>query len=593
MTCMFTYWSCSHRISSPLTLDNYSSLGIRFKNGAAFQKKWRCNFIKRRFCFSRSFTISSEIRPIAIKKAQKAVFSCSSCSSLFPQWMGKCAKCDEWGTIEEMEPSYSSGQKNKRSGWIQASQEVVAPVLLTAILHDQRLQQQWIPIPSPLSELQRVLGGGIVRGSLILFSGEPGIGKSTILLQLGGLLSSGPILYVSGEESAHQIALRASRLGVDDQHLYVLNETNIAAIEAAIDKMKPAVLFVDSIQTITDPNIMSSAGSVTQVRECAQQFLQIAKGRHGLSIILAGHVTKSGLISGPKVLEHIVDVIVTLTGDRLSSFRLLRATKNRFGSTNEIGVLEMTSAGMQDVTDPFMLLDDQPTLPGSAMTICVEGTRALVMEIQSLAAKAMHSSSRRTSSGVDMKRLYLLLAVLYKHVGIQSHQCDVYINVTRGMKITDPSADLAICTSIVSSILEKPVRHATALIGEVGLGGELRVVSQLEKRVKEAAMHGFSRIIVPYTTEKMAYSNTEIIPVRTLKHALAEAIEDGTDFLKRNGRRPKVQQKYRPRKPEDNMSNERREWSGVSNSWEDGIDVEEGDGFFVEGFADEDEEQSF
>jgi DNA repair protein RadA/Sms len=381
-------------------------------------------------------------------------------------------------------------------------------------------------LPLPLAEFSRVLGGGLVPGSLVLVGGEPGIGKSTLLVEVAAAVANqhGVTLYISGEESARQIKMRADRLGLKADELYLVTETNLAVMRQHIDELQPVMVIVDSIQTTYLDDLTSTAGSVTQVRECASRFQELAKSS-GTTVFLVGHVTKEGAIAGPRVLEHIVDTVLYLEGDPFHKYRLLRAVKNRFGATSEVGVFEMVERGMVEVANPSeaFLAERQVNSPGSTIAVTMEGTRPLLVEIQALASATTFANPRRTANGVDYNRLLLLAAVLTRRVQLRLDEKDIFANVVGGLQVDEPAADLAIAVAIASSVRDRAVHADMALIGEVGLSGEIRAVSQLEARLKEAAKLGFRRCIVPHSGKKRAGdypSGLELIGCRTLREAL-------------------------------------------------------------------------
>ncbi len=423
------------------------------------------------------------------KGRSRVVYVCQQCSAQSLKWAGRCTECGAWNslleTVEEPSPSGARSWNLPRT----------APVSLSTLR-----SRTFDRIVVPGSEFNRAVGGGIVPGSLVLLGGDPGIGKSTLLLQVSADVAQlgGPVLYVSGEESAEQIKLRADRLGIETDNLLVLAETRLAEIQSRIETLSPAMVVVDSIQTMYLDDVGSAAGSVTQVRECAMTLLRAAKATQR-PIFIVGHVTKEGTIAGPRILEHIVDTVLYLEGERFQSFRLLRAVKNRFGSTNEVGVFEMRGEGLAEVANPSELfLEELPsTSDGSTVAITLEGTRPLLVEVQALTSPTSFGLPRRTATGVDMGRLLLLTAVLSKRVGIGLSNQDIYVNVVGGFRITEPAADLATAVAIVSSYRERPVDPKLALVGEVGLSGELRRIRDLERRLSEAGRLGFRRCVVP------------------------------------------------------------------------------------------------
>ena len=380
-------------------------------------------------------------------------------------------------------------------------------------------------MPVPMPELARVLGGGVVPGSLVLIGGEPGIGKSTLLLQMAAILaqSIGTVLYVSGEESVQQTKMRAERLGLQPNALYLLTETDLEQIIAHIERLRPKMVIIDSIQTVYLEELSSAAGSVSQVRESAARLMQVAKST-GIAIFLVGHVTKAGAIAGPRVLEHIVDTVLYLEGERFHSYRLLRSVKNRFGATSEVGVFEMTQEGMVEVENPSraFLSERSPYAAGNAIAVTMEGTRPLLVEIQALTSATAFALPRRTPNGFDMGRLLLLTAVLSQRVGLKLYNQDVFVNVIGGLKIAEPAADLPVALAIASSFQDRPVAEDLVVIGEVGLSGELRTVSQAARRLNEAARLGFKRALVPGTLVKMKDKpdGIALLGARTLTEAM-------------------------------------------------------------------------
>ena len=449
----------------------------------------------------------------------KTRYICQECGSAQPKWMGRCPDCGAWNTLVETVVT----EERRRARPLAAPG--TAPQPLPAIS-----AEGFERIPVPIGELSRVLGGGIVPGSGVLIGGDPGIGKSTLLLQLASLLArqGHKVLYVSGEESAQQIKLRAERLGIADETLYVLAETHLETIAAHIEQMQPRLAVIDSIQSIASDALTSSAGSISQVRDCAGYLLRLAKAQ-SIPIFFVGHVTKEGAIAGPKVLEHMVDTVLYLEGERFHAYRLLRAVKNRFGSTDEVGIFEMTEAGLVEVSNPSeaFLAERLPNAAGSAIAVTMEGTRPLLVEVQALASTTAFSVPRRTANGVDFNRLLLLTAVLSRRVGMRLSDQDIFVNVVGGLRVSEPAADLAIAVAIASSFRNRPVAADLAIVGEVGLSGELRSVSHLAQRLNEAARLGFTRCLTPRWRrrgERSAPEGLEIITARTLQEALEVAL---------------------------------------------------------------------
>lgn len=458
-------------------------------------------------------------------KTPKTIFVCTECGAQSPKWMGKCPHCGKWNTMaEEMvqaEPEKSPSRRPSMGS---------SPADNKATSYRQLSTPAYMRSESGLGELDRVLGGGLVLGSVVLLSGEPGIGKSTLLMQISDALGQDrKVLYVSGEESGGQLKLRAERLGVTGEHLYILTETNFEKILAEANELGPDVMILDSIQTIYSDRINSAPGSITQVRECALTFINKAKAE-GISMLLVGHVNKEGGIAGPKVLEHMVDAVLYFEGERQQAYRIIRAVKNRYGSTNEIGVFEMTDRGLDEVANPSeMLLSGRPkNVSGNCALCSMEGTRPLIAEVQALVTPTVFPSPRRTSNGVDYNRVYLILAVLEKRLGLKFYQNDVYLNVVGGLSIEEPAADLAIAAAMISSLTDRIVPDDLLVIGELGLAGEIRAVSNLEQRVREAARLGFTRAIVPFrNAEKrpLKVEGMKIIPVRGVYEVLKELKE--------------------------------------------------------------------
>lgn len=449
----------------------------------------------------------------------KTQYVCQECGSTQPKWMGRCPDCGEWNSlVETMVTPAKPGAATSRSGGADIRHNT--PQKLAEISADNYRRTML-----PMEEFNRVLGGGLVPGSLVLIGGDPGIGKSTLLLQMSvALATEGQVLYISGEESAQQIKLRATRLGIGSDNLYVLTETNMTAILDQIRQTQPKFLVVDSIQTVFLEDMQSAPGSVSQVRECAARFQEVAKGQN-IPVFLIGHVTKTGVIAGPRVLEHIVDTVLYLEGERFHTYRMLRSVKNRFGATNEVGIFEMSDEGLAEVLNPseVFLAERLPNASGSSIAVTIEGTRPLLVEVQALSSTTSFGNPRRTANGVDMNRLLLLTAVLTKRVGIRLSDQDVFVNVIGGLQISEPAADLAVAVAIASSFRNRPVAADIAIVGEVGLSGELRAVGHLETRLKEAAKLGFKRCLLPASTQLKGIKD---IPLQLVKaRALGEALE--------------------------------------------------------------------
>lgn len=449
---------------------------------------------------------------------QKSVFACQECGYTSPKWIGRCPDCGKWNTlVEELVAPKQTG-KNQHRRFADAEHRKPQPITEVNASEQERLK-------TGIEEFDRVMGGGTVPGSVSLIGGDPGIGKSTILLQVTEKLSQryGAVLYVSGEESATQTKLRAERLGIKSPNLYILCETDVDAIERHITNLSPAAVVIDSIQTIHNPDIQSAPGNVTQVRESTAALMYIAKSQ-AIPIFIVGHMTKDGSIAGPKVMEHMVDTVLYLEGDSYHVYRILRAVKNRFGSTNEIGVFEMRDTGLVEISNPseMLLSERQEDIPGSVVVPIINGTRPILLELQALVAPANFGTPQRTSNGVDRNRLALLLAVLDKRAGLHIQNADVFINVVGGMQATEPGVDLATVVAITSSFRNAPVDSETVVLGEVGLGGEVRAVYQAEKRIREAAKLGFTRAIVSqYNLRGLNIKeDIKIIGVRTVNDAL-------------------------------------------------------------------------
>jgi DNA repair protein RadA/Sms len=441
----------------------------------------------------------------------KSAYVCSDCGASALQWFGACPSCGAAGTLVE---TIAEARSLKRAAG--AAPEAVALEGIEA----RELER----LSTGIGELDRVLGGGLVAGQVVLVGGDPGIGKSTLLLQvLSALGAACKTLYIAGEESAEQVALRAKRLGVDARAVHLVAEIQLERVAAALDARKPRVAAVDSIQTLWSEALQSAPGSVAQVRECAAQLARHAK-KSGCALFIIGHVTKEGAIAGPRVLEHIVDTVLYFEGDPNTSFRLLRATKNRFGAVNELGVFAMTERGLKGVANPsrlFLSTHDKP-VPGSCVLVTLEGTRPLLVEIQALVDGAHSPNPRRLSVGLEQNRLALLLAVLHRHAGIATWEQDVFVNAVGGVRIAEPAADLAISLAIVSSLTDKPIRQKVVVFGEIGLAGEVRPAPRGQDRLKEAAKLGFEKAIVPRANQPRApISGLEVIAVERIDQAVA------------------------------------------------------------------------
>ncbi|MDD6658638.1 MAG: DNA repair protein RadA [Eubacteriales bacterium] len=452
----------------------------------------------------------------------KSIYVCSECGYESPKWYGKCPGCGEWNTLNEELPIASVKQNLNNS--MTSVNQIMA---LNDIVGDEKER-----ISTGIKEFDRVLGGGIVIGSLVLISGDPGIGKSTILLQICQHLGqSKKVLYVSGEESANQIKLRANRLGVTTDNLYILPQTNVATIVECIKEEKPDIVIIDSIQTMVYEEINSSAGSVTQVRECTNIFMHTAKGL-GIPIFVVGHVNKDGAIAGPKVLEHIVDTVLYFEGERNYSYRILRGAKNRFGSTNEIGVFEMKGDGLKEVLNPsLMMISGRPKNTSGTCVACVmEGSRPILAEVQGLVCATGFGTPRRMSTGFDYNRMSMLLAVLEKRAGYFFNNMDAYVNVIGGLKLDEPAADLTVALALVSSLKDKAVDDNVLAFGEVGLAGEIRAVNHCEQRITEAHRLGFEKCIIPFhnykSLPKSLKTSIDIVPVRNIREAFSALVEE-------------------------------------------------------------------
>jgi DNA repair protein RadA/Sms len=449
---------------------------------------------------------------------KETVFVCQHCGHKSGKWLGKCPECGEWNSLVE-ERAQTSRRSASRNGFKLRD--------VSAVAYTDIESQDDVRIPSGVTEFDRVLGGGIVPGTLVLIGGDPGIGKSTLLLQVADQLSSSgaTVLYVSGEESERQIKLRGERLGVEAKKVYLLPETNLENVINEIERLKPGAIIVDSIQTVFSSAIESAPGSVSQVREVAHQFLLLAKNR-GVPIFLIGHITKEGSIAGPKILEHIVDTVLYFEGERHHNHRIVRAVKNRFGAANEVGVFEMTGAGLMPVANPSqMFLQERPqNVAGSIVNACMEGTRPLLVEIQALVSGTKYGTGRRMTQGLDQNRVALLIAMLEKRAGLQMTGDDVFVNIAGGLEVDEPAADLGVVTAIVSSFKSMIVDPHTAVFGEIGLTGEVRGAMQASVRAREAQALGFKKIVMPASNvaglERLL--GVRVVGVRSVDEALDE-----------------------------------------------------------------------
>lgn len=455
----------------------------------------------------------------------RSIYVCQQCGHQSSGFYGRCPECGSWGSMVETveRPVASNGAGTQRRS---SRSSTGGPTRI-----DQITSAGISRRPVPISEVSRVLGGGVVPGSLVLVGGDPGIGKSTLLLQCAGGLAAGDasVLYVTAEESEQQVKLRADRLGIKSENLYLYSETEIEAVIAAAEKLQPAITIVDSIQTVFSSEITSAAGSVSQVRDCTSRLMDFAKSG-GSSVFIVGHVTKEGSIAGPRVLEHMVDAVLYLEGERFHQYRILRAVKNRFGSIDEVGVFEMVESGMREVLNPSeaFLEERSGNAAGSAVTVTVEGTRPILVEVQGLTADAAYGNARRTANGFDLNRLQMLVAVLARRVGMQVADQDIFVNVVGGLRVKEPAADLGVAVAIASSFREQRVRPGTAVVGEVGLSGELRSVSQFERRLNEAQRLGFDRVVGPATLGRGLVrppEGLELVRASSLREAISAALE--------------------------------------------------------------------
>jgi len=439
----------------------------------------------------------------------KLIFICSKCDAQFPRWLGQCSECGSWGTVVQVSEGLSETKKKRLSS---LAGETVSFSDIKA--------QNFFRISTRIQELDRVLGGGIVPGSLVLLGGEPGIGKSTLVLQIvcSQAFGDGGILYVSGEESCEQIKMRIDRLGLNDEHLSFLGETNIEVICGTIEKNKPKIAIIDSIQTMFFSGLPSEAGSVNQVRACTSKILEVAK-RNNIPIFITGHVTKEGMVAGPKTLEHLVDTVLYLEGDPYHQFRLLRAIKNRFGATNEVGVFEMQDSGLKEVLNPsqIFLNNNNESLAGNVIAIILEGTRPFLVEVQALVNKTCFGYPQRRSNGFDLNRLQLLAAVLNRRANLNLGAMDIHLNIVGGIKVEEPAIDLAVCAAIVSAYQNKPFSRDMAFVGEVGLGGEIRSVNSLEQRINEATKIGIKKVFLPASKIDKKKFKIELVELKNIR----------------------------------------------------------------------------
>lgn len=442
----------------------------------------------------------------------KIKYICSNCGYESLKWLGKCPSCDSWNSFtEELVEEKKAGRK-KFSGEL-----AVTKLTFENIYREDRIQTN-------ITEFDRVLGGGLMPGSVVLIGGDPGIGKSTLVMQAASKINY-DVLYVTGEESANQINIRAKRLKIVNDRISVMTETDLNIILSAIEKHAPEVVIIDSIQTTFRPDLENAPGTITQIRECTSELMQLAKKKH-CAILIVGHITKEGTIAGPKVLEHIVDTVLQFEGERSYSYRILRAQKNRFGSTNEIGIFEMHDDGLHEVTNPsrIFLSEREKQISGSVITSSMEGTRPILLEVQALVTPSAYGNPQRVAIGFDYRRLSILLAVLEKRAELRLSVQNVFINIAGGIRIDEPAVDLAVCCAIASNFSGKIAKNDSVVIGEVGLGGEVRSVSNIEKRIQEAAKLGFKRILIPGNNLKSIKKkeSIEVIPVNDINSALKE-----------------------------------------------------------------------
>lgn len=447
----------------------------------------------------------------------KKKYVCQSCGYESIQWLGKCPSCGNWNTFaEEFEKKVKTKSQSTRNSETKNLYSL-----------NDKVEQKTIRLKTGISEFDRVLGGGLIQGSVILIAGDPGIGKSTLVLQAISNLKD-RVIYVTGEESFEQISLRASRLNIKNENLFILPETNLNIILDIFERENPKVVVIDSIQTIYRDELDGSPGTIGQIRECTSALMNYAK-KNNVAVIIIGHITKDGLIAGPKALEHIVDTVIQFSGEKNYSFRILRAIKNRFGSTNEIGIFEMHENGLREVENPsqVFLSEREYGASGSVVTSIIEGTRPILVEVQALVTPSGYGMAQRVTTGFDARRLSILLAVIEKRLNFKLSQLNVFLNIAGGVEIDEPAADLAVCSAIISSIKDIPADSLTCVVGEVGLGGEIRSVNHLERRIQEAQKLGFKKIIVPYQkiNLKLNEFSIQVIQVKTLKDAIKEILE--------------------------------------------------------------------
>ena len=448
----------------------------------------------------------------------KSKWVCQNCGYESAGYLGKCPECSAWSSfVEEMAAEKS----------LNISPQGIINNSVPALINDIQIGKE-IRVSTGISEFDRILGGGLVQGSIVLIAGDPGIGKSTILLQASGVLAQkeNKILYVSAEESAQQLKLRADRLEIEAENLYIYSQTNLESIKTQIDEIKPDIIVIDSIQAIYSQTITSSAGSVSQIRECCNILMQIAKTKN-ITVLVIGHVTKDGNIAGPKVLEHMVDTVISFEGDKYKSYRILRSMKNRFGNTSEVGIFEMGSGGLKEVINPnqlFLNERSQENISGTAIIVTNEGNRPLLLEIQALVGATPYPSPRRVANGVDFGRLLQILAVLEKRVGLNLSKQDVYVNVMGGVEVDEPAADLGIALAIATCARDVVVDSQTVIIGEIGLSGEIHPVNNLDRMLNEASIAGFKKAIIPYANKDVTNSKIQTVPVKRLIDAISACI---------------------------------------------------------------------